>query len=601
MLMLRSAGRFRNVLGCVIGVLGGTLWIGACSSSDTSGGESSSDVGGANGDGGESSDDGGGLTGDGGGGGGGGEVVPPTEELAETIDEEGGVLSVGYAELIVPPGALAEPTEITLRRFASKVSALDDVYEMLPSGLQFLEPARFILNVGPELAGDAPQLDERVLSYVDGKVPRPLPSNVSLRELGAFAGAVRHFSSVSAPALGDHAPSAAPNPFDGYTTSLPYGVLGKCTELDDNFLTTKEGDQQVAAAETEVTCAAKAEIVIAPPEKGKVCVSAIIPPSGRVPESTITYPQWETVSEGCEDAWNDFQKRLAEHEQRHRDIGLQGCEAAYDAAGSPPPTFCAKTEKAAVAGATSALTRALSEVLDSTQAAQDSIDVGTGHGVTLDCDCECEDKCEHMDRETSKCVPIVCDGECAKCVDGECIEDMCDECEATTKDHCPAGSSWDDGDARCNIDCESGSTIRGVACSYTGKSSSTLNGMPNMSASVTMKASYFDGCLIQYEAVSGTATVDMKLDGCTYDPVTEAIERTETAGTFAIMPGSSPYLIADCGSHWPVTVTCDDTQVSSEASGLWLYTIQTRFAPGGRIAGTASNFGIVSTFDFQPD
>lgn len=580
-------------------LLGSALWVGACSSSEGDPvDDASTESGGANsGDGGSDAEGEGESA-----GGGGKEAVSPTEQVAATLDESGGELRLGYAQLIVPPGALAEPTEIELRRFASDVSPLDDVYEMLPSGLQFREPARFILNVGEELAAAAPERDSRVLSYVDGRVPRALPSNVGLRAAGVFAGAVRHFSSVSAPVPASDPPGAAPGPFDGYTNTIPYGVQGKCTDFDDDFLSTNEGDKQEAAAETEVTCGVSAvEFVSEPPQQGKVCVTAVIPPSSRAPESLITYPRWETPTKGCEAAWDDFQKRLGEHERQHRDIGLSGCEAAYDAAGSPPPTFCAKTQKQAIKGATAALAQALSEALDSTQAAQESLDMGTGHGVTMDCDCECEDKCEHMDRETSKCVPIVCQDECARCVDGECVAEECEECVPATKDACPTGSSWDEGEQRCAIACESGATIAGVACSYTGTSSATLSGMPSMTASVTMKASYFDGCLIQYEPVSGTVTLDMQLGECTYDPVTQDVEQIDRASTFAIMPGKNPYLIGDCGSHWPVTITCEDTQVSSEATGMWLYTTKTPFTPGGPIAATTSEFGIVTTFTFNPD
>ena len=172
------------------------------------------------------------LGGDAGSGGEGGSDdawIPMGEDSLE-LGDEGGELAVGFATLIVPPGALAAPIRITLRRLASGTSVLDDVYEMLPAGLEFLEPARFVLRVGPERAESGGE--SRVLTYVDGPVPVVLSSSVNLPTEGTYAAAVRHFSQVAAVRRGVATASQA---FGGFDFALPYAVSGGCGGLESEF------------------------------------------------------------------------------------------------------------------------------------------------------------------------------------------------------------------------------------------------------------------------------------------------------------------------------------------------------------------------------
>lgn len=540
----------------------------------------------------------GGAANEGGSAAGGGPVTLVSEQSLE-LDQEGGVLEVGYASLIVPAGALDQPTTITLRYLASDDSVLDDVYEMLPSGLEFDEPALFLLDVGPEHA--EPDGERRILSYVDGPAPTPLPRGMSIPSEGTFGGAVLHFSQVAAAPAG--APTASSH-FEGFDFAQPYSVAGECGQLESKFvkgLPTSGQNSEGSAAETSVDCAtSKVEWQAAPSKNGQVCATLLVPSSVREASSSVFYPSWDDRPERCDAAWDDFLSRLAAHEKQHRDIGQNGCAEAFDAATNT--TACGKTEAAAHKAARKAFVRALNDALASTQAAQDSLDVGSDHGVTMDCECQCEDPCEHFDQATQKCVPLECTGECEKCVDGECQADVCDECVQHSAEDCPTGSSWDAVTEACVIACTSGGSIAGLPCVYSGTSSVQLVGTDIVtSAAVTMQAKGFDGCLVVYEPIGGTVTTSPPSSECYYDPATSAVEQADNTCIFKIMPGAEPYLVGDCGSVWDGTIHCDDQSAATPISGLWLYTNHGEVAPGGKIAGTYEGNGLSATFDFSPE
>jgi hypothetical protein len=540
----------------------------------------------------------GGAEGEGGNGAGGGSPTIPSEQSVE-LDRDGGVLEVGYARLIVPAGALDAPTTITLRYVAAETSVLDDVYEMLPSGLAFDEPALFLLDVGPEHAD--PAGERRVLSYVDGPAPAPLPHHVSIPSEGTYAGTVLHFSHVAASPAGA---AMASEHFGGFDFAQPYSVKGACGELESKFaqgLPTSGNNKEGSAAETNVDCStARVEWQPAPAEKGRVCVTIVIPPSARESSSSVFYPSWDDRPERCDAAWDDFLSRLATHESLHQDIGRNGCDAAIDAATNT--TACGRTEAAAHQAARQAFVKTLNSVLTSTQAAQDALDVGPDHGVTMDCECQCEDPCEHFDQATQKCVPIECAGECEKCVEGECQASVCDECVQKSARDCPAGSSWDSAAQTCVVHCASGGTIAGLPCVYIGTSSVALVGTDVVtSAAVTLQAKGFDGCLVVYEPISGTVTASPPSSECFYDPATTSVEQADNTCIFKIMPGADPYLVADCGSMWDSSIHCDDQSAATPISGLWLYTTRGEVAPGGHIAGTYVGNGLSTTFDFSPE
>lgn len=529
------------------------------------------------------------------------EVVAGPDEDVRQLDEDGGELAAGYARLIVPKGALSDPTEITLRRVRGD-TVLDDVYEMRPSGLVFREQATFLLQVGEELAAEVPELERRALAYVDDPAhPRALRANLRLASAGIFAGAVWHFSDISAPVPDTTAPSA---PFSDFGQALPYVIRSSCTGLDREFLQPDPGSKEYSAAETSVTCDySGATYVAAPPQNGRPCVSIAIPPAARAPDVTVQYPVWENPKEACEDEWQDFLQRLEAHEREHRDIGLRGCEAAYDLVASSLPTACGKTEKQAAAKALAIFTREFTEALAPVQAAQDAIEVGKGHGVTMDCDCECEDECQRMDRATSKCVPIECDGECDRCVEGECVPDpeACEACVPATENHCPAGSSWDAGAGACLIDCSSGGTIAGLPCSFSGTSTGVLTGTSmSTTASVTLRAERFDGCAVLYEPVSGTVTATAPAPKCTYTPSSQPVEAITNECVFFVMPGDTPYLVGDCGSYWDGSIQCEDATAPTTIFGTWLYTLQHEMTEGA-FTGTYTLNEYQFTFDFQPE
>ena len=527
-------------------------------------------------------------------------LSPADEQTLEAGGDDEIVLEAGYAALIVPAGALAEPTPITLRHLASDTTPLDDVYEMLPSGLEFLEPATFVLDVGAKLAEDAGDARPRILAYVDGGQIEPLEAGTGFPSRGLYSGAILHFSSVGAVSLDSPTPSPA---FDGFDYAQPYAVSGGCTSLDKAFekglpvRSNKEG----SAAETTVDCYAGLTYVAAPSQKGQTCVSFTISDAARDPSSAVFYPSWGDANDECKEMWDDFQQRLADHEREHQAIGKEGCNAAWDAVAASPPVSCGKTEELAIKAVNRAYVRAMNRALAPTAKAQAAIDVGSGHGVTLNCDCECKDKCQRMDRATKECVAIECTGDCQTCVDGECVDDDCSQCEPATEDHCPPGSSWSSSEGACVIECQSGGTIAGLPCTYSGTATSILSGDSfQMSADVTLEADRFDGCAVLYKPISGTYTATAP-GGCEYMPATKAVESTEVLCTFFVMPGASPYLVADCGAAWEGTITCEEQTVPTTINGVWLYTTHQGFEADGPIDGTFDLSPYAITFHFDPE
>lgn len=91
----------------------------------------------------------------------------------------------------------------------------------------------------------------------------------------------------------------------------------------------------------------------------------------------ITLPEWLPATEvdtGLQVKWGQFRRALAAHEQRHREIAIDGAEAAYDAIAGLYRASC----DAAVSEARARLDRVGVEVV----AAHQRFDEETQHGKT---------------------------------------------------------------------------------------------------------------------------------------------------------------------------------------------------------------------------
>lgn len=524
--------------------------------------------------------------------------TPGPDHDTQAIDASGGLIHVGYATLYVPEGALDEEVEISLTRAVSDLSVLDDVYELEPAGLVFAQPAVFVLDVGEELATAAGGLEDRELSYVTENLALPLGERAGFLDSGLLAGLVPHFSSVSAPKRNQSGSS----PFSNLGNAQRYSFKSKCTELDSHFFPPEEGAPDPAAAETSVQCdISRLHFEPAPKQGGATCVSLTIPTNARKPQSSILYPDWTNPSKKCKAAWDDFINRLAEHEKQHRDIGMQGCADAYDAVSAEPVVACGKNRKEAIQAARHAMAVALENALAPVREKQEAIDVGKTHGVTMDCDCECEDPCTKMNRETAMCEPIECEGDCQKCVEGECQEDPECGCVPPDAEHCPVGSSWDQANQRCAINCVAGGKIGEFACVYSGTATGTAQGSTfTTTAKVDLKAKEIEGCHILYEAVAGTITATTGAEDCVYQPDTKDVLQTMTTTNFVIVPDKDPYLIADSGSTFDTNVVCKQATVASKAGGIWMYTLHSSIAPNAPIVGTDTAGGFDFSWSFAP-
>lgn len=109
------------------------------------------------------------------------------------VAADGGVFDALGAKLVVPPGALTEDTEITLkvedRSVAGGAALASDVYNYGPDGLEFAAPATLTL---PFRAGGVPSGSTATLSVYEAGEWKPLAD--STVSGGAISAKATHFS-----------------------------------------------------------------------------------------------------------------------------------------------------------------------------------------------------------------------------------------------------------------------------------------------------------------------------------------------------------------------------------------------------------------------
>jgi YVTN family beta-propeller protein len=131
--------------------------------------------------------------------------------VARTVGPDGGSVEISggspfvRAELIIPPGALEQPVEITVEPIPltdvpippSGFPGLDDLvagtaYDFGPDGLAFLVPARLVIEYDESALGGRPEADLTLLRF-DGGVDR-IPASVVDRDLNRISAFVDHFT-----------------------------------------------------------------------------------------------------------------------------------------------------------------------------------------------------------------------------------------------------------------------------------------------------------------------------------------------------------------------------------------------------------------------
>jgi hypothetical protein len=122
------------------------------------------------------------------------------------IGPEGGIIRFEDLELVVPQGALAQKTTITVgRAAAARASAQRDLiaaFELGPDGLQFAMPAT--ARVAYSGSGREPAL----FTSDDGRTWTPLPDSTHDRANAVVRGSVEHFSFIALQTLTMPAPGA---------------------------------------------------------------------------------------------------------------------------------------------------------------------------------------------------------------------------------------------------------------------------------------------------------------------------------------------------------------------------------------------------------
>jgi hypothetical protein len=114
-------------------------------------------------------------------------VEAGSHTASASIGPEGGTLRVGRHRLIVPPGALSEPTVIT----GSVPSDSSATVAFEPSGLRFNVPAALVFGVkGCDVSGDDPS----VMYIDDGGRPLEELRSVFDREREEVTVPIDHFS-----------------------------------------------------------------------------------------------------------------------------------------------------------------------------------------------------------------------------------------------------------------------------------------------------------------------------------------------------------------------------------------------------------------------
>ncbi len=143
-------------------------------------------------------------------------TAPPAAPGASAVvGPAGGTLAVGAARLVIPAGALAAATTVTLRPVAidlpSSQRALTAAYEVGPAGLAFAAPATLTF----QLAATLPAIDD--VTVRQGLAAGPFASVVTTRNGSAYTAAVPGATvafaarvTAAAPATSTCAPTAQP-------------------------------------------------------------------------------------------------------------------------------------------------------------------------------------------------------------------------------------------------------------------------------------------------------------------------------------------------------------------------------------------------------
>lgn len=120
---------------------------------------------------------------------------------AIAVAEGGRVSSEGDTVTVeIPPGALAEPTTVTIAVEPGDGSTLTSVYDLGPAGTTFARPVTISVAFDAELAPG----QRGVLAWRDGAVWRSIPGSRLID--GTITGATRHFSQFAGRAVDEGEP-----------------------------------------------------------------------------------------------------------------------------------------------------------------------------------------------------------------------------------------------------------------------------------------------------------------------------------------------------------------------------------------------------------
>lgn len=126
---------------------------------------------------------------------------PTPEELshcAQVVGPEGGTMSCGVEQslrIVVPPGALLEPLELTVDLEPSRDGSVGPVYEIGPSGTRFAAPVRLELSLGEAASEHEGWL---ALSTEEAGTWRALARSEFDRGAGVVSGETWHLSPYAA-------------------------------------------------------------------------------------------------------------------------------------------------------------------------------------------------------------------------------------------------------------------------------------------------------------------------------------------------------------------------------------------------------------------
>lgn len=128
------------------------------------------------------------------GGGSSDEPEDPTGEVSSLVGVEGGTLSVAGVELHIPPGALQEPTELTLTVTLDGIEGHESLTPMVtigPDGLELAEAAELLL---PSLRGEEATGTDPVVLWSADDSPEFMPIPTERLADGSLRVFTRHFS-----------------------------------------------------------------------------------------------------------------------------------------------------------------------------------------------------------------------------------------------------------------------------------------------------------------------------------------------------------------------------------------------------------------------